>query len=140
MHSAIFFEPALDAHRPFSKRGLAVARRVFPGMTMQADVNEIGRYFLPHRPVWRIGHTDRDLISLKAFGYFVIKPRFMAKLDRVSRAVPVPQIRHKLFQPLDIFFQGGRELPQQRVVRRAATPIHDNESLVPPRLAAFCCA
>jgi hypothetical protein len=61
-------------------------------MTVEADVNEICRHSVPHRPVRRVGHADCHRVTLEAFSYFIVEPGFMAKLDGVSRAFPVPQI------------------------------------------------
>lgn len=78
---------------------------------MQADVNQVRCYFLPHWPVGRVRHANRELVPVEAFGYFTVKPRFVTKLDRVPRAVPVLQIVCELLEPPKIFFQKCRELP-----------------------------
>ena len=78
---------------------------------MQPDVNEVGRDFLPHWPVGRVGHADGHTVALEAVGYFIIEPRFVAKLDSVSGAFPVPQSFYKFLQPAHIFFQKRRKLP-----------------------------
>ena len=111
MHVAIFFQPRLNACSPFPERGLAIARCVLPRVPVQADVNQIGCHFVPHWPVGRVGHADGDCAALEAFGYFVIEPRLVTKLDRVSRAFPALQIFYKLLQPLDVLFQRRRKLP-----------------------------
>src|SRR5205823_4790770 len=92
VHGAVFFSPTFDARRPFPKRGLAIARCVFSGVTVQTDVNHVSCHSIPHWPVGRIRHADRDSVALEALRYFIIEPRLIAKLDRVSRAFPVPQI------------------------------------------------
>src|SRR6266436_4296317 len=83
-------------------------------MTMQADVNEMCRHSIPHRPIGRVRHTHRDCVALEAVGHFIIEPRLVSKLDRVSRALPVPQTFDKVLQPIDIFFQKCRKLPDHR--------------------------
>jgi hypothetical protein len=47
----------------------------------------------------------------QAFGYLVIEPRFVAKLDSMSRGFPMPQRLQKFLQSLDILFEKCRELP-----------------------------
>jgi len=103
VHVAVFFYPTFDARRPFSKRGLAIARSVFSGMTMQTDVNHVSCHPVPHWPVGRIGHADRNRVPLEAVRHFIIEPRFVTKLDRVSRAFPVPQSFQELLQSSDVF-------------------------------------
>ena len=78
---------------------------------MQADVNDICCHFLPHWPIGRVGHANRDRVVAKAVGYFVGKPRFVPKLDRVSRAFPVAQGFDKFLQALHVLFQKSWELP-----------------------------
>ena len=72
VHGAVFFEPTPGPRCPFSERRLGVAGCIFPRVTVQSDVNEIGGHLVPHRPVGRIGHADGDAVTLKAFGHLII--------------------------------------------------------------------
>src|SRR5439155_8203934 len=111
VHGAVFFSPTFDARRPFPKRGLAIARCVFSGVTVQTDVNHVSCHSIPHWPVGRIRHADRDSVALEAVRYFIIEPRLIAKLDRVSRAFPMSQIFQERLQSSHVFFQKCRKLP-----------------------------
>ena len=71
-----------------------------------------GPLLLPPTLASRARQTcNRELVPVEAFGYFTVKPRFVTKLDRVPRAVPVLQIVCELLEPPKIFFQKCRELP-----------------------------
>ena len=87
VHGAVLFEPTPDPRCPFSERRLGVAGCIFPRVTVQSDVNEVGRLFVPHWPVGRVGHANGDRIVLEAFDYSVIEPGFVAEFDRVPRAL-----------------------------------------------------
>jgi hypothetical protein len=44
----------------------------------------------------------------QACRYFVIEPRFVAKLDGVPRGFPMPQRSQEFLQSLDVFFESCR--------------------------------
>ena len=111
VHIAVFMEQAFGAFCPFFESGLAIARRVFPGVPVQTDVNEIRCHPIPHRPVRRVGDTDRGGVFRQAFGYFVVEPRFVAKFDGMPRGFPVPQRLQEFFKALDILFKKRGKLP-----------------------------
>ncbi len=79
---------------------------------MQADVNKVGRYFFPHRPVGRVGHADGHTVAFEAFGDFIVEPRFVTKLDDVPRAFPSAQNFQEFAQPFDVLFQKRGKLPK----------------------------
>jgi hypothetical protein len=111
VHGAVLFEPTPGPRRPFSERGLGVAGCIFPRVTVQSDVNEVGGHLVPHWPVGRIGHADGDAVILKAFGDVIIEPRFVTEFDGVPRAFPAGQGFHKSLQPLDVLFPRRGKLP-----------------------------
>jgi len=111
VHGAVLFEPTPDTGYPFSERRLGVAGCIFPRVTVQSDVNEIGCHFVPHWPVGRVGDAEGDTVILKAFGDLIVEPRFVTELDGVSRPFPAGQNFRKSFQPPDILFQRRGKLP-----------------------------
>ena len=91
VHITVLVQPSVDPVRPILKRPIAVVGRVFTRVPVQTDVDQISRNPVPHRPVRRVGHTDGDGVLRHAFGYFVIEPRLVAKLDSMPRGFPMPQ-------------------------------------------------
>ena len=85
----LHLQPAMFGPGQQFRFGVIVIRAAF--QPVKPHINEIRRHPIPHRPVWRVGHANRDCVFRQTIGYLIIKPRFVAKLDSMPRGFPMPQ-------------------------------------------------
>ena len=132
---ATFVEPPLGVCGPRAQRLLAIARGVLARVTVEANVDEVRRHFLPHREVGRVAHAHRDVVRAHDCGDLVGEPRLVAQLERVADIGPRFERTREILEPCEAALTVRRQLPHDGAElfaqrRRLVAESHDRIAAV----------